>query len=200
MLLTELQVCVAHAAGIVPYFRKVQRTALFQRQLEAREKIGHSWRANASHGPALRLFPEFGGLAVVPTDVKVQIVRRMTLCYIGEPGGHGTRGRGRHGFYSNSAAPVIEQMFKEDREIIRDDVSGLRKDRSAGAVFRVGLRCCEGEEDAASPSQRDHSGRTPCSGSLIGDFWVMLQSEPTTNSHKPFRLKTVNGSVCLVRR
>ncbi|MGW4994924.1 hypothetical protein ACWEQ3_46365 [Streptomyces mirabilis] len=127
--LTELQVRVAHAAGILPYFRKAQRTAFFRSQLEALEKIGHSWRANASHGPALRLFPEFGGLAAVPADVRVQIVRWMTLCYIGEPGGYGTMGRGRKVFYSNSAAPLIEQMFKEDREIIRDDLSGLQKDR-----------------------------------------------------------------------
>ncbi|MFC9646515.1 hypothetical protein ACFTZF_50145 [Streptomyces mirabilis] len=127
--LTALQVRVAHAAGILPYFRKAQRTAFFRSQLEALEKIGHSWRDNAFHGPALRLFPEFGGLAAVPADVRVQIVRWMTLCYIGEPGGYGTMGRGRKVFYSNSAAPLIEQMFKEDREIIRDDVSGLQKDR-----------------------------------------------------------------------
>lgn len=38
-------------------------------------------------------------------------------------------GRNRKVFHSNSATPLIEQMFKEDREIIRDDVSGLQKDR-----------------------------------------------------------------------
>jgi len=126
--LTGLQVRVAHAAGILPYFRKAQRTAFFSSQLEALEKIGHNWKANASHGPALRLFPEFGGLAAVPADVRVQIVRWMTLCYIGEAGGYGM-GRNRRVFYSNSAEPLIEQMFKEDREIIRDDLSGLQKDR-----------------------------------------------------------------------
>ncbi|MER6405947.1 hypothetical protein ABT269_20915 [Streptomyces viridosporus] len=128
--LTELHVRVAHAAGILPYFRKAQRTAFFRSQLETLEKIGHSWRANASHGPALRLFPEFGGLAAVPADVRVQIVRWMTLCYIGEEGGYGTMGRNRKVFYSNSAAPLIEQMFKDAREIIREDLSGLQKDRS----------------------------------------------------------------------
>jgi hypothetical protein len=128
--LTELQVRVAHAAGILPYFRRAQRTAFFRSQLEALEKIGHRWRAHASHGPALRLFPEFGGLAAVPADVRVQIVRWMTLCYIGEEGGYGTMGRNRKVFYSNSAAPLIEQMFKEDREIIREDLSGLQQDRA----------------------------------------------------------------------
>ncbi|MFD6186908.1 hypothetical protein [Streptomyces goshikiensis] len=65
--------------------------------------------------------------------MRVQIVRWMTLCYIGEAGGYGM-GRNRKVFYSNSAAPLIEQMFKEDRDIIRDGVSGLQKDR---AVKRV---------------------------------------------------------------
>ncbi|GDY49066.1 hypothetical protein SANT12839_099480 [Streptomyces antimycoticus] len=137
--LTELQVRVAHAAGILPYFRKAQRTAFFRNQLETLEKIGHRWRANSSHGTALRQFPEFGGLAAVPADVRVQIVRWMTLCYLGEPGGYGTMGRNRKVFYSNSAAPLIEQMFKAGREVIRDDLSGLQDDR---AVKRA---CSDGD-------------------------------------------------------
>ncbi|WP_327348952.1 hypothetical protein [Streptomyces europaeiscabiei] len=128
--LTELQVRVANAAGILPYFRKAQRTAFFRSQHEALEKIGISWRANASHGPALRLFPEYGGLAAAPPEPRAAIVRWMVLCYIGEPGGYGTMGRNRQVFYSNSAAPLIEQMFKEDREVIRDDIDKLQKDRT----------------------------------------------------------------------
>ncbi|MCX5250352.1 hypothetical protein OG895_34960 [Streptomyces sp. NBC_00201] len=54
----------------------------------------------------------------------------MALCYIGEPGGYGTMGRNRRVFYSNSAAPLIEQMLKEDREVIRDDLDKLQKDRA----------------------------------------------------------------------
>ncbi|MFI8860384.1 hypothetical protein ACIGW5_27825 [Streptomyces prasinus] len=60
----------------------------------------------------------------------MQIVRWMTLCFVGEEGGYGTMGRNHKVFYSNSAAPLFEQMFKEAREIIRDDVSGFQKDRS----------------------------------------------------------------------
>lgn len=45
----------------------------------------------------------------------MQIVRWMTLCHVGEEGSYGTMGRNRKVIYSNSAAPLIEQMFRADR-------------------------------------------------------------------------------------
>lgn len=134
--LTELEVRVAHAARILPYLRKAQRVAFFRNQLDGLEKIGHNWRGNASHGPALRLFPEFGGLQAVPEEVRGEMVKWMALCYIGEPGGYGDMGRFRKVFYSNSAAPLIEQMFQDSRDSVRDDLAAAQSDRTVKRACR----------------------------------------------------------------
>lgn len=125
--LDELTVRVAHAAGLLPYFSKGQRKDFFTRQLEKLTGIGHRWTNHEEHGPALRLFEEFGGFDPVPDDIRPGIVKWMVRCYIGEPGGYGA-GIYRKVFYSNRAAPIIEQLFLNSRSSIQEIVEGLQRD------------------------------------------------------------------------
>jgi DNA-binding MltR family transcriptional regulator len=123
----DLTVRVAYAAGLLPYFSKAQRKDFFNRQLEKLTALGYRWTNHDKHAPALRLFEEIGGFSAVPDDLKPGIAKWMILCYIGEPGGYGA-GVNRKVFYSNSAAPIVEQLFTEERDNIRAVVEDLQDD------------------------------------------------------------------------
>lgn len=125
--LDELTVRVAHAAGLLPYLHKGQRKDFFAKQLDKLTGIGHGWRHHEEHGPVLRLFEEFGGLIEIPNDIKHGIVKWMVRCYLGEPGGYGA-GINRKVFYSNRAAPIIEELFLNSRGDIQKIVDDLQSD------------------------------------------------------------------------
>ncbi|WP_432181927.1 hypothetical protein [Streptomyces sp. NBC_00063] len=72
--LDELTVRVAHAAGLLPYLHKGQRKDFFSKQLDKLNDIGHHWKQHEAHGPALRLFEDFGGLTEIPNEVKPGII------------------------------------------------------------------------------------------------------------------------------
>jgi len=119
---------VASTAGILPYLRKAQRVGFFTSYYDQMTKVGHDWRANASHGALLRPLNEFGGITAIPDDVRGHVVKWLTLCYLGEPGGYGDYGRQRRVFYSNSAAPVIEELFAASRDAVRPVLDELAND------------------------------------------------------------------------
>lgn len=125
--LSEPQVRVAHAAGVLPYLRKTQRATFFGDQFCKLQTVGYDWRANLSHGPALRLLAEFGGVSAFPDEIRGGLVKWLALCYIGEPGGYGA-GLNRKVFYSNSGAPLVIQLLGEARDVSRDILRSLQND------------------------------------------------------------------------
>ena len=126
--LSDLHVRVAHAAGVLPYLRRAQRTSFFREYLDGLQRVGFHWKSHASHGTILRRLGEYGGLASIPDDELRAIVKWLVLCYIGEPGGYGA-GINRDVFFSNSAAPLIEQLFAEAPDVPRDIVVDLSEDK-----------------------------------------------------------------------
>jgi len=126
--LTELQVRVADAAGVLPYLRKAQRRAFFGAYLSQLNLTGHHWSGNASHGGLLRKLREFGGLRAIPDEELREILKWMVLCYIGEPGGRGM-GVNRKVFYSNSGAPLIAAIIQEAPDIAAPVVAALESDK-----------------------------------------------------------------------
>lgn len=123
--LSELQVRVARAAGVLPYLRKTQRATFFGDQLRKLQSVGYDWRANPSHGPALRCLAEFGGVSEFPEEIRAELVKWLAFCYIGEPGGYGA-GLNRKVFYSNSGAPLVIQLLGEARDVSRDILRSLQ--------------------------------------------------------------------------
>lgn len=126
--LTELQVRVANAAGVLPYLRRVQRRGFFAAYLSQLNLTGHHWSGNASHGGLLRKLREFGGLHSIPDEELREISKWMVLCYIGEPGGRGM-GVNRRVFYSNSGVPLIETLFQEAPDTVSAILMDLRSDK-----------------------------------------------------------------------
>lgn len=125
---TELQARVASAASVLSYLRRAQRTQLFETILIELEKVGTNWRANPRHGGVLRGIVELGGLAHIPPSTRQKFVKWLVVAYIGEPGGYGM-GINRRVFYSNSAAPFVEDFIIESKELVRDELRALASDR-----------------------------------------------------------------------
>jgi hypothetical protein len=125
--MSEVEARVAFAAGVFPLLKVTQRAEYFERSTAKLNEVTYDWTANGRHGDLLRSLDEVGGLHFVPKKVLPDMVLWMTLCYIGKPGGYGTMGRNRPVFYSNSAAHLIERLFADSAESIREIVQGLRE-------------------------------------------------------------------------
>lgn len=131
--LTEFHVRVAASAGVLPYLKRTQRRDFFAAYAERMERVGHNWRSHASHGALLRQLEEFGGLDAIPDELRSRYVKWLVLCYVGEPGGYG-QGVNRRVFYSNAAAPVIEELFASGPSWLAQMLTGLRKDKNVKAA------------------------------------------------------------------
>ncbi|TDC89574.1 hypothetical protein [Actinomadura sp. 7K507] len=126
--LTELQVRVASASGVLPYLRKAQRRAFFAAFLDELNRIAHHWTSYTSHGGVLRQLQEFGGLWAIPDHELHEILKWMVLLYVGEPGGRGM-GVNRKVFYSNSGAPLVASIIKDAPDIAGPVLTELGSDK-----------------------------------------------------------------------
>jgi len=119
---------VASAIGAMPFLKRAHLTDFFRKTYEIMEKTGYSFTSHEKHGELLRNFIEVGGLAYCPKDVAPDIIKWLTLAYIGEPGGYGW-GRNRKVFYSNVAAPLIISIFKASSTDCHSVLIKLSKDK-----------------------------------------------------------------------
>lgn len=124
---------IAAAAGVTPYLKQARVRQFFEELYAELVRIGHDWKAYDQHRKILDEFDDVGGLEATPPDVREKIVKWMTLCYLGKPGGYGM-GIKRPVFYSNVAAPLIENIFKRAGELIQADFESASKDKFVKAV------------------------------------------------------------------
>jgi hypothetical protein len=127
---------VAVASGTFPYLRQADVAHLFDKEFAEFEKVTVAWRAFPLHGELLRSFEELGGFGLCPAKTRAAFVKWMMLTYLGTPGGRTTYGNVRHVFYSNTAAPLIEQMFRDHRRMIAATVREIADDRDVKSA------CC----------------------------------------------------------
>ncbi len=126
--LDERHARVATACGVMPYLRKSARKELFDVFLTQLNQVGTNWAGYEKHGDILRQFKEFGGFASCPNPPLRDIVEWMVLTFIGTSGGQTRYGNVRHVYYSNTAAPLIEEYFADESQTIKDVVLSLRED------------------------------------------------------------------------
>lgn len=131
--LDERHARVAAASGAMPYLKQSARRELFAAYLQRLEEIGTDWSAHDRHGDALRQFNELGGFSSCPNPTRKEILTWMVITYIGTRGGRTSYGNVRHVFYSNSAAPLIEDIIRADSIIIADELRQLRTEEKIGA-------------------------------------------------------------------
>lgn len=125
---------IAAAIGAVPYLKQ-RRVAAFYSELAASLlKISPDWGHHDRHTDPLHEIEDYGGLAVIPDEQLEAIVQWMTRCYLGEKGGYGQWGRNRPVFYSDTAAPIIERLFKSADGRVRPILEGYAGDKRIRAL------------------------------------------------------------------
>jgi hypothetical protein len=110
---------VAYAAGVLPYINRNHLRDYFRKILEKMNEIGHKWTKHAEHGEMLRLFRETGGLQFCPDEECKEIMVWLVLSYVGEEGGPTRYGHVRHVFHSDTAEPLIVELFREAKTRIK---------------------------------------------------------------------------------
>lgn len=127
---------VAAAAGVLPYLRQSQVEAFFSEFHTRLSQIGYGWRNHTEHGDVLDDLEDIGGLILAPPEPRRAIMRWLTICYLGEPGGYGWYGRNRAVFYSNAAAHRIERLVKAAGGDVKADLEAVRTDRRVAAAIQ----------------------------------------------------------------
>jgi hypothetical protein len=120
---------VAYVAGVLPYLKQAHLRDYFVAYHKEMEQVGPQWRKHAQHGELLRSFKDVGGLQYCPQDARVPILKWLVFAYIGESGGRTSFGNVREVFYSNTAAPLIEELISASADLVRDDLLAVFKDR-----------------------------------------------------------------------
>lgn len=127
--LDERHARVATACGAMPYLKQSSRKELFLAYLKRLEEVGTNWNAYEKHGDVLRRFSEIGGFASCPNPPANDVLKWMVLTFLGKQGGQTSYGNVRHVFYSNTAAPLVEEIIEREADLLRDKLLGLAEDK-----------------------------------------------------------------------
>ena len=103
-----------------------------------------SGQSPRSHGDLLRSFKEVGGLLYCPKDVRKEILYWLVVTYLGEPGRVTRYGNLRHVFYSDTAAPLIEEIIREVNGLISEEIQELAKRKTVKIFLALlHMKACE---------------------------------------------------------
>lgn len=119
---------VAYVAGVLPYLKQSHLRDFFAGVHKELEAVGPHWKKYAEHSDLLRSFKEIGGFQFCPPESRAPILKWMILTYIGEVGGRTSFGNVREVFYSNTAAPLIEEIITESASLVHDDLLKVSRD------------------------------------------------------------------------
>lgn len=117
---------VAEAAGVFPYLRQAARVDFFSKYYKKMKQVGTRWAGHNEHGELLRSFIEYGGIDNCPDVIRKKILTWLVLTYIGEPGGRTQYGNLRNVYYSNTAAPLIEEILFLSSIDLRQELEEIR--------------------------------------------------------------------------
>jgi hypothetical protein len=117
---------VMNAAMILPYFRSAVKEDFFRVVLKQFKTISPHWRNNAQHGSMLNDLIEVGGLDNISNTLINDFILWLFQCYLGEPGGYGW-GSSRCVFYSNSGAPLAQDILNKSKSIVKQKLEDDEK-------------------------------------------------------------------------
>jgi len=120
---------IAYIAGVFPYLKRAYLKDFFLSFFKRMQQIGYRWTSYPHHGTLLRSLKEVGGLLFIPKEIRYLILKWLILAYLGEPGGVTSWGTIRHVFYSDTAAPIVEELVSEASDIVKEDFQKLENDK-----------------------------------------------------------------------
>jgi hypothetical protein len=127
---------VVHACGIFSLVPASKRSHFFAQVADSFDNVGYSWKSFKAHEALLSLLDDLGGLASIPDGVLNRFVRWLLLCYLGEPGGYGYYGANRKVFFSDTASPEIERIFKTSGPRVAEILPLLRKEKLTATLCK----------------------------------------------------------------
>jgi len=125
---------IAAAGGFSAYLKQSKVKDYLQGFINEIRKIGYHWKRYDEHRKIFDDLEDIGNAEVFPPALRQDLVEWMVLCYIGEPGGYGV-GIYRPVFYSNSAAPKIERIFRDLGNDLHDDLEAAAKTKLVKAAI-----------------------------------------------------------------
>ncbi len=117
---------VSYAIGILPYLKQEFLADFFNGILSQMEKVGYLWTKYKEHSVILRNFQEVGGLLYCPSSIRSKIINWLVRAYVGEL----SYGHPRPVFYSNTAAPIIEEIVKRDKEQVGKELRLIKPSKN----------------------------------------------------------------------
>lgn len=128
---------VAIASGAFPFIHKRQQRALIDAFLKRFNIIKPDWRQHPDHSELLDDFVAAGGFAICPAGAERKILRWMVEAYVGEPGRYGTFGRHRAIFFSDTAAPRIENALRNAPPAIKGHITNVANEPSTRKLMLI---------------------------------------------------------------
>jgi hypothetical protein len=126
--LNRRQALVACATGLLSYLKQTQVIDFFEDVYKNMLKVGTNWDAYDKHSDVIRAFTEVGGFSFCPPQPKKKILKYLVLTYLGSRGGLTRYGHTRPVFFSNTAAPLIEEIITQNRIQVHEELQELKDD------------------------------------------------------------------------
>lgn len=116
---------IGQACGAIGYFKKVKLKDFYSTLLTELKSASSDW--NNQEGICSRI-EDVGGLKNCPKDLYKDVLKKLVEFYIGEKS-YGQWSGYRPVFYSDSAAPIVARIIKDDAKGASATIEELRKDK-----------------------------------------------------------------------
>lgn len=101
---------IGHACGAVSYFKKVKLKDFYSSFIPEMKAVSGDWHGQ---GAVCKKIEDIGGLIYCPNEIYEDFLKELLRFYLGEPS-YGPFRHSRPVFFSNSAAPIIARIVKQD--------------------------------------------------------------------------------------
>jgi hypothetical protein len=128
---------VAVASGAFPFIHRRQQRALIDAFVRRFSEVKPNWKQHPLHAELLDDILAAGGLEICPRGSESRVLRWMIEAYVGEPGGYGAIGRNRKVFYSDTAAPRIEELLEKAPQHITEQIHTVAQSSTIRGLIQI---------------------------------------------------------------
>ncbi len=125
---------IGQACGAIGYFKKVKLKDFYTTLLAELEDASGDWESQESICSKIE---DVGGLTHCPKEIYKDVLKKLVEFYIGEKS-YGQWSSFRPVFFSDSAAPIIARIIKNDSKGAAEVIEELRKDKAIERSIKNG--------------------------------------------------------------